>query len=169
MPIDFNSSITQLSKKTFGNTFLSGLLGNTISISFVISLVIILIIMMMYPAKSGTKFTIFAKMMIYIYFSVLLLVFLHDSIVKYKVKENLERDIDEDNINSITGGDNIIYGTNRINPVSNTQQVPQTRQTNEQPDKLHIQEESDDIGVKSADGVLPVIRGGNGNVNIFAL
>jgi hypothetical protein len=175
MPIDFNSSITQLSKKTFGNTFLSGLLGNTISISFVISLVIVLIIMIMYPAKSGTKFTIFAKMMIYIYFSVLLLVFLHDSIVKYKVKENLERDIDEDNINSMTGGDDLIYKTNRISPALNAQQTQQQQQINQSDKKIKpsttggLEEPNDTYINTGGDDRLPPIKGGNGNVNIFAL
>ena len=171
MPIDFNSNITSLSKKTFGNTFLSGLLGNTISISFVISLIIVLIIMIMYPAKAGTKFTIFAKMMIYIYFSVLLVLFLHDSIIKYRVKEDLEKNIEEDGMIRMTADDDVIYNTKRINPLPTNEKKSEddknTRTTDKEPEER--EERDDTIKVGGDAGSLPVIKGGGGSVNIFAL
>jgi membrane protein YdbS with pleckstrin-like domain len=177
MPIDFNNTITSLSKKTFGSTFLSSLFGNTISISFMISLVVILIIMIMYPAKSGTKFTIFAKMMIYIYFSVLLITFLHDSVVKYKIKEDIERNIEEDSMNNMTTGDNIIYSTKTISPTSSIQQS-NNQQSNIQQSNIqqsNIQQSNnqqtndnstDEITVGDA---LPRVKFGGAPVNIFAL
>ena len=169
MPIDFNNTITSLSKKTFGNTFLSSLFGNTISVSFMISLVIILIIMIMYPAKSGTKFTIFAKMMIYIYFSVLLITFLHDSVVKYKIKQDLDNNIEEDGMNNITVGNDIIYSTEKINPMpTNTKFNKQNNEQNNERNNERNNQQNNEKNNQEND-TLPKIKVGGNSVNMFAL
>lgn len=90
MPIDLLSSIKKTSHWAFGSNILNSILGSSIFVALVISLTMILLIMIMYPAKSGTSLTIVCKMFIYMFFITWLVLFLHDSVVRYINEEELE-------------------------------------------------------------------------------
>lgn len=105
MPIDLYGSIKKTSQWAFGSPFLNGVLSSTVVVAIMISLIMIFIIMIMYPAKSGTPFSIVAKMFVYMFFSTMLVVFLHDSVLKYMIEEsNAARDANNF-VATVTGGD----------------------------------------------------------------
>ncbi len=88
MPIDLGSSMKSASEWAFGSALLNSILSSSIFVAIVIALLMMLIVMFMYPAKSGTPFTIVAKMFVYMFFGTLLVIFLHDGVVKYMMEEN---------------------------------------------------------------------------------
>jgi hypothetical protein len=90
MPIDLYSSIKKTSQWAFGSPVLNGILGSSIFVSIAIALLMCLLIMIMYPAKSGTPFSIVAKMFVYMTFGSLLIIFLHDGVLKYMLEEEEE-------------------------------------------------------------------------------
>lgn len=87
MPIDLYSSLKGASQWAFGSQLLNNILGSSIFVAIIVSLLMILLIMFMYPAKSGTSFVVVAKMFIYMCFGSLLIIFLHDGVLKYMMEE----------------------------------------------------------------------------------
>lgn len=87
MPIDFFSSLKGASNWAVGSPLLNNILGSSIFVAIVVSLIMMLLVMFMYPAKAGTPFSIVAKMFIYMFFGSLLVIFLHDGIIKYTMEE----------------------------------------------------------------------------------
>jgi hypothetical protein len=90
MPIDFYSSIKKTSQWAFNSPLLNNLLGSSIFVSLLISFIMVLIIMIMYPAKSGSSITIVLKMFLYMFMSSLIVIFLHDGIIKYMFEEQMD-------------------------------------------------------------------------------
>jgi len=96
MPIDLYSSIKKASQWAFGSPLLNGVLGSSLFVAPVIALLMVLIVMVMYPAKTGTPFSIVIKMFIYMLFGSLLIIFLHDGVIKYMMEEEYSsKDSDE--------------------------------------------------------------------------
>lgn len=87
MPIDLYSTVKKTSHWAFANNFINKTLGSSIFVALSIALLMILIIMFMYPAKAGTPFYIVMKMFVYMFFGSLLIVFLHDGVIKYLFEE----------------------------------------------------------------------------------
>lgn len=87
MPIDLYSSLKGASQWAFGSPLLNNILSNSVFVAFVIALLMVLLIMFMYPAKAGTPFSVIAKLFVYMFFGTLLIVFLHDGIIKYMMEE----------------------------------------------------------------------------------
>lgn len=83
MPIDFLSSTRSAAKWAFGSPFLNKVLGSSMFVAGIVSFLMIMLIMIMYPAKSGTSFSIVLKMFVYMFFGSLLVIFLHDGVVRY--------------------------------------------------------------------------------------
>jgi len=128
MPIDLCSSVNKISNYTFGSGFLNTIFGSSLSVAFVVSIIMILLIMMMYPAKSGTSLLIIVKLFIYMFMFTLLIVFLHDGVLKYAMKENVESETDSSFIkNTATmGGDVVYHNYNNINPAAGAYSKPTT-------------------------------------------
>ena len=96
MPIDLYDGIKDTSQWVFGSTLLNNILGNSVALAIIISLLMILLIMFMYPSKKGTSFTIIIKLFVYMFIRSLLVIFLHDGIMKYTLKdEYLNKDNEE--------------------------------------------------------------------------
>lgn len=132
MPIDLCSSVNKISNYAFGSGFLNTLFGSALSIAFVIALIMILLIMIMYPAKSGTSLLIIVKLFIYMFMFGLLVVFLHDGVLKYTLQEKTEDDSNVSIMKGTTlGGRDAVYGNyNSINPtpgVYSNSSVPYTQ------------------------------------------
>ena len=87
MPIDLYSSSKAASRWAFGSPFLNKILGSSLFVSGIVAFLMILLIMVMYPAKPGTSFSIVVKMFIYMFFGSLLVIFLHDGVVRYLTEE----------------------------------------------------------------------------------
>ncbi len=87
MPIDLHSSLKGASQWAFGSPLLNSVLGSSIFVAFVIALLMVLSIMFMYPAKAGTPFSVLAKLFVYMFFGTMLIVFLHDGVIKYIIEE----------------------------------------------------------------------------------
>lgn len=87
MPIDLYTSLKKTSQWAFGSPILNSVLGSSVFMSIAIALLMIVLIMVMYPAKSGTGFSVIFKMFVYMTFGSLLLVFLHDCVLKYMIEE----------------------------------------------------------------------------------
>ena len=89
MPIDLYDSLKGASQWAFGSPILNSILGSSIFVAIAIALLMILLIMFMYPAKAGTPFSVVIKIFIYMFFGTLLIVFLHDNVLKYITEEEL--------------------------------------------------------------------------------
>ena len=90
MPIDLLSCTKKTSKWAFASPVINNILGNSIFVASIIALLMVVIIMIMYPAKSGTPFSIVIKMFVYMFFGSLLVVFLHDGVIKHMIEEQYE-------------------------------------------------------------------------------
>lgn len=87
MPIDFYSTAKKTSQWAFGSPFLNKILSSSAFVAGIVSFLMIILIMIMYPAKSGTSFSIVIKMFVYMFFGSLLFIFLHDGVVRYMTEE----------------------------------------------------------------------------------
>lgn len=88
MPIEWSSATKKTHQWALGSPFLNKILSSSLFVAGVIALLMILLIMVMYPAKSGTSFTVVLKMFVYMFFGSLLVVFLHDGVIKYMMEED---------------------------------------------------------------------------------
>jgi hypothetical protein len=95
MPIDLYSTIKKTSQWAFGSPVLNAILGSSVFVALTVALIMVVIIMVMYPAKSGTPFSIVVKMFIYMAASTLLIIFLHDGVLKYMMEEEQESESSE--------------------------------------------------------------------------
>jgi hypothetical protein len=95
MPIDLNSSLKGASQWAFGSKLLNNMVGSSIFVALAISLLMVLLIMFMYPAKSGTPFSVLAKLFVYMVFGTVLILFLHDSVLTHLVEERINEKDDE--------------------------------------------------------------------------
>lgn len=118
MPIDLLSSIRKTSHWAFGSPILNNILGSSIFVALTIAIIMILIIMFMYPAKSGTPFSIVGKMFIYMFFITLMVIFLHDGVIKYMFEEELGEKASDDIMQGVTlSSKNVVYNnTPPVNP-----------------------------------------------------
>jgi hypothetical protein len=96
MPIDISSSVNNISKQVFGTSIINKYLGSTIFVGIIITFILLLIIMIFYPAKENTSVKIIFKVGLYSFLSSLLILFLHDGIIKSnlsndKISENNEK------------------------------------------------------------------------------
>ncbi len=123
MPIDLLSSIRKTSHWAFGTPILNSILGSSIFVAVSIALIMVLLIMFMYPAKSGTPFSIVCKMFIYMFFMTLMVVFLHDGVIKYMFEEELTDKANDDIMQGTTlMNKNIVYNnTPTVNPALTNQ------------------------------------------------
>ena len=133
MPIDLYSSIKKTSQWAFGSPALNSILGSCVFVAVVIALVMILLVMFMYPAKAGTSFSIVAKMFVYMLFGSMLIIFLHDGILRHTFEEEMHDQAEND---IVTGGTmtDLVYGVGRqpIDPLGNSNQSSQYNQANTQ-------------------------------------
>jgi hypothetical protein len=130
MPIDLNGCLKGMSNKAFGSPILNSILGSSVFVALVIAFVMIILIMVMYPAKKGTSFTVIAKMFLYMTFTTLLVVFLHDGVIKYMIDEEREMQLSESFMQNITEEGRArdpVYGNayRNINPGMQSQSQPQ--------------------------------------------
>lgn len=127
MPIDLLSSIKKTSQWTFSSPTINYILGSSLFIAIIIALVMVLLIMIMYPARKNTQLSVLCKMFIYMFFSSLLIVFLHDGVIKTMYDEELQSS--EEN-NMMSGIDVVnadaVYNSNPMSTL--VQQQPVTQQ-----------------------------------------
>jgi hypothetical protein len=90
MPIDINSSLSEVSNYVFGSSWLNKILSSTLVFALVITLVIILIVILLYPAKKSAGFGHLFKLGLWIYIAVVTLVFLHDGIKNKKIENEIK-------------------------------------------------------------------------------
>ena len=128
MPIDLLSSIKKTSQWTFSSPTLNNILGSSFFVSIVIALLMVLLIMIMYPAKKHTPVSVLLKMFIYMFFGTMLIVFLHDGVIKTMY--------DEEQQNS--EADDLMSGVNITNAdaVYNTNPIPTIQRNQSQQDQL---------------------------------
>lgn len=156
MPIDLLSSIRKTSHWAFGSPILNSILGSSIFVALAIAIIMILIIMFMYPAKSGTPFSIVGKMFIYMFFITLMVIFLHDGVIKYMFEDEL----------SDKAGDDIMQGTTMLNKNVVYNNTP-TINPNIQPMSLQpIQQQSQPIQQQPIKPlpIVSYVEGGGGGV-----
>ena len=132
MPIDLYSSIKKTSQWAFGSPALNSILGSCVFVAVVIALVMIMLVMIMYPAKAGTSFSIVAKMFVYMLFGSMLIIFLHDGILRHTFEEEIHDQAEND---IVTGGTitDLVYGVGRqpIDPSGNSNQSSQYNQSSQ--------------------------------------
>lgn len=103
MTIELLACTRQVNKYASDSIGLNKLLSHTGILALMISLLMVLIIMVFYPAKPGTSFYILVKIFLYMFTGTLLLVFLHDGILKDQY-ENTAHDLDlNDMVTNVTG------------------------------------------------------------------
>lgn len=129
MSIDLYESIDGMSKWAFGNNFLNKILGSSLAIAIVISFIMVLLIMFIYPAKQGTSFVVVLKLFVYMFFSSLLVIFLHDGILKYTIKEDVVEGGNNSFTSRIIGGSDsdptyAMYNIKPVTPVASVEPKP---------------------------------------------
>jgi hypothetical protein len=92
MPIDLLSTAKKTSQWAFGSSLINSMLGSSLFVAVMIALTMILLIMILYPAKSGTPFSIVVKMFIYMFIGSLFIVFLHDGVIRHLYDEENAQD-----------------------------------------------------------------------------
>ncbi len=102
MPIDLYSSLKGASQWAFGSPLLNNILGSSIFVAAMVSVLMILLIMFMYPAKAGTSGFVIAKMFIYMFFGALMVIFLHDGVMKHIFEEEYAEKESEDFMQNTT-------------------------------------------------------------------
>ena len=124
MPFDLGSTIRKTSQWSFSSPFLNNILGSSLFVSVVITLLVVLLIMIMYPAKKGTPFSVICKLFIYMFFCSLLVIFLHDSVLKFSFEEQEQEKEDNDFMKGTTQeGKDIVYNqTPMVVPLGNAKQ-----------------------------------------------
>jgi hypothetical protein len=112
MPIELLSCTRQVNNYAFDSVGLNKLLSNCGVFAFIISAMMILLIMFLYPAKPNTSVYVLFKIFVYMYGGTLLLVFLHDGILKEHMR-HLEKSTDYDdivtNLTNKTGGSSLAF------------------------------------------------------------
>lgn len=155
MPIDLMSSIKKTSQWAFGSPLLNSILGSSLFVALTVALVMMLLIMIMYPAKKGTSFTVVAKMFIYMFFTSLLVIFLHDGVIKFMFEEEHQSKAADDMMRGVSvvgrGDDVYAVGHRAISPSL-------ADAVNEM--KLSIDEPAAPVVVK-APPVVSIVEGGN--------
>jgi hypothetical protein len=156
MPIDLLSSIKKTSQWTFSSPTLNGVLGSSFFVSIVIALLMVLLIMIMYPAKKNTPISILLKMFIYMFFGTMLVVFLHDGVIKTMYDEEQQCSEEETLMSGVNiKNADVVYNTNPIPTIQmpNTQSTPNTQNT---PSTQNTQQEKME---------LPLFIGGGGSLD----
>lgn len=88
MPIDFSSTTKSAERWAYGSPFLNKILGSSVFVAGAVSFLMIMLIMVMYPARSGTSFSIVLKMFVYMFFGSLLVIFMHDGFLRHMTEES---------------------------------------------------------------------------------
>jgi hypothetical protein len=113
MPLDLGSTVKKTGSFVFGNKLLNKFLGSGLFLAGIIAITMILLVMIMYPAKSGSSFFIVFKMFLYMFGLSVILIFLHDSVLKFHIEEEKEQRDAEDILQNTTiaGRQNdVVYG-----------------------------------------------------------
>jgi len=140
MPIDICSSLNKISQYTFGSSFLYNTFGNTLSVSLIISIIMMLLVIILYPAHPNTSFITVLKLFMYMFLGSLVVVFLHNSVIKYYYEEKHNNAASLDIIRGINANNrDAVYGNYQSIQPSSTQQNQdsQTSQDNKQDDNLN--------------------------------
>lgn len=120
MTIELLACTRQVNKYASDSIGLNKLLSHTGILALMISLLMVLIIMVFYPAKPGTSFYILVKIFVYMFTGTLLLVFLHDGILKDQY-ENTAHDLDlNDMVTNVTGKNSnsrMAFGASEHKPI----------------------------------------------------
>lgn len=122
MPFDLAGSIRKTSQWAFSSPILNNILGSSLFVAITIALLMILLIMVLYPAKKGTPISVLCKIFIYMFFGSLLIIFLHDSVIKFMFEESEQEKEDIDFMRGTTqGGKDGIY--NQSSMIEPTQSI----------------------------------------------
>lgn len=105
-------------KNTYGMTFasrgLNSIFCNKIYTTVILTIIIIILIIIIYPCKKGTPFWIVGKLGVYIFISVLVVLFIHNGVVYSSYKTESSQNDDDEFVKSFGGGDNIAFGGDNI-------------------------------------------------------
>lgn len=113
MPIDFSSSVNNISNQVFGTSIINKYLGSTIFVGILITFILLMIIMVFYPAKENTPIKIIFKVGLYSFLSSLLILFLHDGIIKSNLSNDKINENNEKIIQNLTNKNrDIVYNKN---------------------------------------------------------
>lgn len=155
MTIDLGNSIRKTSNVVFSSNFLNNILGNSIFVAVIITVIFMLLVMVMYPAKRGTSGLVLIKMLIYMFFGSLLVVFLHDGVIKHTIEEaNGDRESTDFMRGTTMEGKDIVYGQTR--PVQPSAVQPSAVQSNAGPSNVMqsntVQSVESQVQVTGGDG-----------------
>jgi hypothetical protein len=118
MPIDFSSSVNNISNKVFGTSIINKYLSSVLFVAILITFILIIIIMLFYPVKENTPVKILFKVGLYSFLASALILFLHNGVVKSNMDNNNMNENNEKIIQNFTNKNrDIIYNKNiPINP-----------------------------------------------------
>ena len=114
MPIDFSSSVNNISGKVFGTSIINKYLSSTLVVAFLITFILIIIIMLFYPAKENTPIKILVKVGLYSFLSSALILFLHNGVIKSNMTNNVMDENNEKIIQNLTNSNRDIIYNNKI-------------------------------------------------------
>lgn len=113
MPFELSNVVKNTFQLSLNSQGLNVLFCNKFYTTAILTFVIIVLIMMIYPCKKGTSLTVIGKLTLYIFLSVLMIIFVHDGVLYKDSVEKLGDDKTSDFINNITKED-VVYGGDSV-------------------------------------------------------
>lgn len=126
MPIDLLSTVKKTSHFAFSSPLLNNVLGSSLFVSIIVALIMVLLVMIMYPAQKNTPFSVICKMFLYMFLGSIIVVFLHDGVIKCMLQEEIDDRQQEDFMRGVipTNRDQY-YGQQQVRPnLSDEQMMP---------------------------------------------
>ena len=87
MSIVVSDCLRQISNWAFGNKAINDFLSSPLYLAVVITIIICLILVLCYPAEEGAKTCKLIRVFVYTFMTILVCVYLHDSVYKYKLQD----------------------------------------------------------------------------------
>lgn len=115
MPFELLDTLKNTYGMTFASRGLNSIFCNKIYTTIILTIIIIILIIIIYPCKKGTQFWVVGKLGIYIFISILVILFIHSGVVYSSyTKENSQNDDEAFVESSFDGSDDIVFNKDNI-------------------------------------------------------
>lgn len=104
MPVDIGASTRKVCGTAFGSNFLRYVLLSPVYTSIIISVMLVIIVIVIYPAQRGASGYSLFKVFLYSTITSLLIIYMHNSILKHNLEDKYANGIFSDVMNNVSHG-----------------------------------------------------------------
>lgn len=97
-------------------------MSSSILVAFLITIILILLVMFLYPAKKGTGTNILVRLFVYSFLSSMLIIFLHDGVIRTLMKEKFRLE-DQMHVGGSNGSSSLLAPTVNIAPTVGGEEI----------------------------------------------